>query len=65
MSEWLSAHEAGLVSAGPARGTFIVFMPKGAFNLSPIRDGALLIAVPEALCGVSSPYAARPKGISS
>lgn len=53
-AEWAQAHNAPLLGAGPWRGAWLVRVPDTASaTLSAIGHGALLVAVPDALCGPS------------
>lgn len=54
-ADWARTHHAPLLGAGPWRGAWLVRVPDtGGAALSALGRGALLVAVPESLCGKSS-----------
>ncbi|MCJ2181623.1 hypothetical protein MTR62_02700 [Novosphingobium sp. 1949] len=52
---WSRAHGASLIGPGPTAGSFYVRVPSGPLFAAALRDGAVLLAVPEALCGAPDP----------
>lgn len=48
---WSQAHHAELVGPGPYEGAFILRIPSGSLAVEALKQGALLISVPEFLCG--------------
>ncbi|WP_395332635.1 hypothetical protein WBP06_05465 [Novosphingobium sp. BL-8H] len=51
--DWARHEHAGYLAAGPYTGAAFVRVPSPAATLSALREGALLLAVPESLCGTS------------
>lgn len=63
---WSRAHGADLLASGPYDGAMFLRVPDGSLGLAAIRRGALLIAVPESLCGGAPPATAdRPQTAGS
>ncbi len=52
---WSRAHGANLVAPGPYSGAFFLQIPSGNLTGAALSNGALLISVPEFLCGSKPP----------
>lgn len=52
---WSQAHGARPLAAGPYAGAFFLHVPSSQLTASALRDGALLVSVPEFLCGSTAP----------
>jgi len=67
---WSRAHGAELLGSGPYQGALFLRVPDGSLGFAALRRGALLIAVPESLCGAPAPTtaddpeASRPTSIA-
>ena len=58
---WSRAHQAEIVAEGPYQGSLVLRVPPGPAAMDALRSGALLIAVPEFLCGIATnPQTAKP-----
>ncbi|CDO37656.1 MULTISPECIES: hypothetical protein [Novosphingobium] len=52
---WSRERGAEVVARGPYEGAFILRIPQGHHAMEALRQGALLISVPEFLCGSPDP----------
>lgn len=50
---WSRGHGARLLAPGPYEGSYIMRVSPGTTTAAALADGALLIAVPELLCGAA------------
>ncbi len=59
--QWAHDVRAGVIARGPWPGSVFVRVPSARATLAALRQGALLISVPEALCGHSLPKEPNPR----
>ncbi len=52
---WSQAHGARLLGAGPYQGAFFLHVPGKNLSGAALGNGAVLLSVPEFLCGAPAP----------